>query len=450
MALEYHFEPGRECDGVTVVMPVVALASLRPEPFEWLVPGYLPEKVQALLRTLPKSERRDLLPLADAARDFLARDEPAGLSLEASLRDFAARRLGRPLPASPFDVDRLPGHLRARFRVLADDGSVLAEGRDLARLQAEHAEHSREHIAELARESEWHRQGVREWDFGELPESWQSSAGGIAVNAHPAIVARPGGVDLDLLETLEAAERVSRLGVARLLLLALPEQSKVLAKAIPERLALRYSVLAACPLPACSPAASNDLLDEVSLAATRSLVTALPRSPEAFEEITEASRGLLWRQVSELAELADKVTEQAASISARLAGVTSIESRRDMQEQLSHLVFRGCLLYTPDAWRRRLRAWLRGLELRIEKAAHDPDRDQRRLEEVRARWQAWQQATLDLKPVAAERPEWLDYRFRLEELRLSIFAQEVKTAGPVSPKRLDKAWARLGVTPPAH
>ena len=485
LPLSYRFEPGHSADGVTVEVSLAALANLRPEPFEWLVPGYLPEKVNALLRALPKSQRKRFLPLAATADAFLSsrddRDSTAVTreearassrekldqrgatkpSLELALRDFLERRAGTSVNVeSPlFDAERLPDYLRMNFRVVGDDGATVAEGRSLAALQERLGKRARQELHTLAGGSRWERSGIVTWDLGELPETVELAAGAGRIVAYPALADRGGSVDLVLAPSQQAARVLSAIGVSRLVLLALPEQAKVAAKAVSKSLALRAGTLPPCPFPTLSAApigptgAARDPADEVVLAATRALLIeavgggggvarrdGLPRNAADLAAAIDAIRGRIWQETSELAKLAESLLEKSSTIERRLATVNAAAVRSDVERQLRHLFFRGFVLFTPKRWLPRLQHYLRGIELRLDKAAHDADRDARRLAELAPFWDRFLETVARRDPAEVESDTWVDFRFALEEYRLSLFVQEVKTAMPVSAKRLEAMW----------
>ncbi len=443
LPLSYHFEPGSQEDGVSVEVPLALLGGLRPEPFEWLVPGYLSEKVLALVRTLPKRQRKSFLPLAETADAFLDLREARSPSLLASLQSFLERRGGFQLGPRPFDEQRVPEYLRVRFVVVGDEGKPLGEGRDLSELQERLAAQTREEIATLSAGSPWERPALQAWDFGELPEAVEIVGGGSRLLAFPALIDRGESVDLGLSDTAERATLLSLVGVSRLLLLTLPEQDEVARKAMPTSLDMRLRVLPSCPFPGSLAATERSPGSELVLAAARSLVSLLPRTSSDFREIREILRGRLWQRASELAGLAESCLEGASLVAGRIASWQPGQTRTDIESQLQHLFFRGFLLYTPYRWLPRLRCYLHGLELRLDKASQDAHRDLQPLADLEPVWQPFLAAAKEHLEADSDREPWIDYRFRIEELRLSIFAQEVKTAMPVSTKRLSKLWGEL-------
>jgi ATP-dependent helicase HrpA len=269
-------------------------------------------------------------------------------------------------------------------------------------------------------------------------------------------------VDLVLAPSQQAARVLSALGASRLALLALPEQAKVATKAISKGFVLRAGTLSTAPFPTLTAApvgptgAARDPADEVVLAATRALLSeavlnragdarrdGIPRSATDLAAALDAIRGRIWQEASELAKLAESLLEKSSAIERRLATVKTATVRADVERQLRHLFFRGFVLFTPKRWLPRLPHYLRGIELRLDKAAHDADRDARRLAELEPVWDRFLETVARRDPAEVESDPWIDYRFALEEYRLSLFAQEVKTAMPVSAKRLEAMWMAL-------
>ncbi|MBK1726796.1 ATP-dependent RNA helicase HrpA [Halorhodospira neutriphila] len=439
--LEYCLEPGSEHDGVTAVIPVAALNQLPPEAFEWLVPGLLHEKVTALIRGLPKAQRRHFVPAPEFARAALEAI-PRG---EGSLIDAVARHLQRitgvELPPGALEAVELPAHLCMAFRVVDAEGAVLAEGRDLPALQAQLSGAATEQFAAAGggAAAQWYREGITRWDFDELPESVTLEEGGVTYRGYPALRDEGDAVTRLLLDAPEAAERESRAGVRRLFMLALPQQVRALRKLDElKALRLKYRGLG-----------SDDELREALLRAAFDrcfLGEGLPRDAAAFEQRLAAGRGELVATAQSLCRALDEVLTRYQALRKALKQLNSpalLESLRDIDEHLGSLVFPGFLEALPAERLAELPRYLRALERRVEKLRLDPSKDRAPLRTVRPWHERVHQRLAERAERSAPDPTLEQLRWLLEEYRVSLFAQEVGAREKVSEKRLEALWREV-------
>jgi ATP-dependent helicase HrpA len=295
--------------------------------------------------------------------------------------------------------------------------------------------------------SAFDRRDVRAWDFGDLPETTEVTLQGRAIERFPSLVDRLESVDLRLLDNRERATASSRRAIARLGLLALPQQAQLAARSTADpTLRVRWAEL---PAPAWSNEEVGDEVesidDEVMLSAMQELLAeGLPRSAEEFYDFVAQSRAHLVDAAEAKARFLDDLLLKASDIRALLVSVPTEDTRADIEEQLRHLLFRGFLVRTPESWLRHLPRYLHGIEVRLEKRHENPEREaQRRTEAARA-WERFRQCLDEGSFDPLVDAGWTQLRFLLEELRVSLFAQELKTAVPVSMKRLEKAWLAVG------
>ncbi len=444
IALEYHLEPGSQRDGVTAVVPVAALNQLPPEPFEWLVPGLLEEKVTALIRGLPKALRKHFVPAPDFARAVLE----AVPHREGALTDAVARHLQRitgvELPPGALDAVELPDHLRMAFRVVDRDGQTLQEGRELTALQSGLAATASEEFAAAGGTGpgdDWYREGITRWEeVGDLPASVTLEEAGVRFHGYPALRDAGESVTRLLLDAPEVAERETRDGARRLFMLALPQQVRALRKLDElKALRLKYRGLG-----------SDDALRETLLRATFDrcfLAEGAPRDAATFEERLAAGRGELVPTAQRLCRALDDVLTRYQGIRKALKSLNSpalLESLRDIDEHLSSLVYPGFLEGLPaHLLEEALPRYLRGLERRIEKLRLDPSKDRAPLRAIRP----WHEAVHQRRAARAERqvtdPALEQLRWLLEEYRVSLFAQEVGAREKVSEKRLHALWREV-------
>jgi ATP-dependent helicase HrpA len=449
-ALAYRFDPGAEDDGVTLLVPLAALNQIDPLRCDWLVPGLLGEKITALIKGLPQSVRRAFVPVPEFARAAAeALPPPAsarmpearGLSLTDALADFLAEKTGQAIPRDAWRPEALVAHLRMNFRVLDPSNRILAEGRDLAALRRQLGGEASRTLSQAVAPQE--REDIGRWDFGDLPERVEIKSGGRALAAYPALESEAGRVRLRLIDSPALARERHRRGVCTMLWLAFPDLLRQTGRDLGARLkpaALHYMMLG-------KDLSLERLLDDVLFAAARAVLPGDPadlRQQNAFESAAQAARPFLAEAARERARLAAECLAHAHPLAQQLARATSpAEAIADMREQLQALVFPGFVATTPPARLAQVPRYLRGMERRLEKLASRPERDaqaQRGMAPLLALWGARRRREAEAGGVS-EAIE--DFRWRLEELRVSLFAQELKTPEPVSIKRLEKRWEEL-------
>ncbi|MCW9089665.1 MAG: ATP-dependent RNA helicase HrpA, partial [Gammaproteobacteria bacterium] len=361
LPLDYHFEPGHPADGVTVALPLAALAQLRPEPFEWLVPGLIKEKLIALIKTLPKAIRRNYVPAVNFVEAALEAMPPySGDLLEQFARQLH-RISGVAMPDGAWQPQNLPPHLRMNFRVIDQAGKVIDEGRELAALQGNMAGKVRQSLHTPA-ESEWERGGIKEWDVEALPESVQLERHGLKVNAFPAYSDEGKDVSLKLFESHEAAEAEQRRGVMRLFMLANQDKIKYLKKNLPgiKNACLHYVAIGKC----------DELNESIIRAAVATSLLgdgAAPRTRRQYRIQAEQARDNLVENASRIAELAAETLAAYHRINKQLKGAVQpqwLNSIADIGEQLEHLLPPGFVATTPPEWLPRLPRYLQAVEKR--------------------------------------------------------------------------------------
>jgi ATP-dependent helicase HrpA len=447
LALTYRFEPGTDDDGVSVAVPLPLLAGLRPEGFDWQVPGLRDELVTALIKSLPKPIRRNVVPAADWARRLLeaAPTDPASAALDdgPSLTEYLAQEIARltyaTVSASDFDLGRVPAHLRVTFAVIDERGKKVGANKSLRSLQASLKPVARESVARaVERPTETlERSGITNWDFGELDRSRDTTHGGNTIRAYPALIDDGDSVSLRLMSTPHDQTIAHQNGVRRLLLLAIPSPLGYINEHLTgnEKLVL-----------AQSPYRSTNALFDDCLRACVDFVMGDREifSPREFESLrNEISAGLvdsLFSTVSLVASivsgtrLADKAIRAATSMHL-------ISPLGDAREQLDSLVYPGFVSATGIAQLRRVPVYLKGIEHRVTKLTENPGKDRGWMSEVELATRRYTDAggTLPLEP--HPEPQIARARWMLEELRLSLFAQHLGTAESVSVQRIAKVLA---------
>ncbi|GAA0889731.1 ATP-dependent RNA helicase HrpA [Rhodanobacter soli] len=432
--LEYRFVPGDEADGVTLHLPLAMLNALSPARCEWLVPGLLADKVAELIRGLPKAQRRNFVPAPDFARAFVEAESPRDESLAKALATFLKRATGVDIAAAEFSAVELPPHFLMRYRLHDERGKTLASGRDLAALRGQWEGQAREAFSRKT-DIELTREDVTSWDFEEIPAQVRSDGG---LTAFPALVDLGETVALRVFERSDEARAAHRQGVVRLLRNALASEAKQARRRLPigNALALQYAPLGSVDglREDLLEGGFGDLLEQHELDA---------RTAGAFEKMRmQFSRELFGAGVERL-KLAEPVIEAQAELKPWLQPPLlgfARASYDDLREQFDALLTPGFLRELPRARLAHYPRYLKAMRLRGERLRQDPAKDQQRMLQVMPYWRAY----LQQRAAGADAAGLAELRWLIEEWRVSLFAQELKTAEPVSAKRLAKALAVLG------
>ena len=469
----YLHEPGEPKDGLTVTVPIYALNQVSDERCDWLVPGMLPVKVLALVKSLHQRPRSRLVPLPDYADEFCA-SAPFAQGVFADVLLRAVReRTQLAVQRNDFKQETLAPHHWMNFRVVDEHGRQLGMGRNLAALKAELGVQARSAFQALAGLKVQATAGVpppqpfskgsgshplpvlsgagwgegnaaptpaavryTDWTFGELPELMEVHKAGQTLVGFPALIDQQSGVEIEVFDEPDVAATKHRAGLRRLIALQLKEPLKYLEKNIPDlpRMATQFIALG-----------SAEALREqiVAVALDRAfLADPLPTDAAAFKARVEAGRGRLTLIAQEVARAAATVLQEHAHATRKLKDSKPPKDvAEDIAAQLQRLLGKRFLLDTPWAVLSHLPRYLRAVVMRLDKLRADPVRDAQRLAELRPIEQRWLRRLSERRGTRDGRLD--DFGWLLEELRVGLFAQELKTPQPVSAKRLEKAWAQL-------
>jgi ATP-dependent helicase HrpA len=463
-AASYLHQPGDPKDGLTVTVPIYALNQVADERCEWLVPGMLKDKLQALLKSLPQRPRSRLLPLPETAA-ALAGSLPFGEgSLSDALLKVVREKTQLPVQRADFKLDMLPAHLFMNLRIVDEHGRQLGMGRHLAALKAELGTQARSAFQALAAlklpaatapppapDTALHTakavtpstpapaappRRITDWTFGELPELMELQQGGQVLIGYPALVDRSTHVEVEVFDEPEVAAARHRAGLRRLVALQIREPLKYLEKNIPELQKMASAYMALGTLEELRQQIVDVALDRAFGA------DPLPSDAAGFLLRLEEGRSRLNLIAQEVARQATLVLAEFQAAQRKLKDSRATkETQDDVAAQLQRLVGKDFLARTPWTALQQLPRYLKGVVLRLDKWRADPARDAARLAELRPLEQRWSRRLAELKGQADPRLD--EYRWLLEELRISLFAQELRTPQPVSLKRLEKAWAQL-------
>ena len=441
LPLEYRFEPGNDDDGITVTVPQAALSQLDDGRLGWLVPGLLEQKVLGLIRSLPKSIRRNFVPTPETAKRVVQQIRFGEGPFLQAVADTLRRVSGEHVSPRDFQLDRLPQHLHMNVRVVDEQGQELSSARNLERLQQDLGG-AVTGDAPLVQDSDWHRDGITTWDFGELPESVVVPCGGIPLTLYPTLVERDDDVALRLADSSEQAAQQTRGALRRLCCLAMGRELRSQVTWLPrlDQLKLYAATL-------CGPKLLEQQLAE--LIADRAFLDrdVVPRDPGEFNELVERGKRRMGVAVDEVARFARPLLESYHQARLGLEGATSPNWQyavEDMWEQLHQLAPADFLAKTPWTWLQHCPRYLRGIDVRLKKLASSGwQRDGRSYEQIRPHLVAYRQRFAEHQERGVTDIQLQHFRWMLEEFRISLFAQELRTSIPVSTKRLERQWAKV-------
>jgi len=426
-SLEYHFEPGTPRDGVTMTVPVALLNQVPVARCEWLVPGLLKEKVRTLAKSIPQRLRHKLGALDEFTDAFVTDVKSADTPLAGALQRYIRAELDLEVPTDAFRPDSAPPHLHMNFRVVDENGRQLAMGRNLVELKRELGGQTEAVLREEAPVPEGERSTA--WTFGDLDEIMEIRRGGQTLVGYPAVVDTGDAVTLQVFDSPEKARTLHRAGLRRLLAIAFRERIRDLEKGLARDVAL-------APIKQ----------DVVTAALERTFLSdSLPMRQAEFTRRLEEGRSRFNLIAQEIQRTAAAIVSAHADLQKRLqaAGKSFPEAADDVRSQLARLLAPGWLASTPWERVQHYSRYLKGAALRLEKQRGDPARDARAMAELAPLQSAWQREQAARAKLGTLTPEIEQFRWLLEELRVSLFAQELRTPVPVSVKRLAKLWQSI-------
>jgi ATP-dependent helicase HrpA len=472
MILTYHFEPGSPRDGVTLTVPLYALNQVSAERCDWLVPGMLKEKVHLLLKSLPQKLRRHCVPLPDYAAGFCERAAFGKGNLIDTVIADVREQTGVTVKTTDFKLETLPAHHFMNFKIVDEHGRQLEMGRNLAGLQAEFGSQARQSFQKIAEQSAVvavmedgteveasatdskpapassaatatgtvaaasAQENITSWTFGELPELLEIQRGKQTMIGFPALVDKNTHCNLEVFDDPAEAARVHHQGLRRLFALQLKEQLKYLEKNIPglQQMGMQFMTLGT----------QEELRDQIlQVGLDRACMQdPLPKNAEEFNKRKDEGKSRLGLLVNEIARLAGQVLAEYYTLPKKLQGAKAHAlAAADMQAQLQALVGKRFIAENDYTQLQHFPRYLKAVNVRLEKLRADPARDQRLMAEWAQIAGPWQRALKDRQKNAD--PRMAEFRWLLEELRVSLFAQELRTPMPVSVKRLQKVWESM-------
>ena len=464
MSLTYHFEPGAVRDGVTLTVPLYSLNQVSLARCEWLVPGMLKEKIHLLLKSLPQKLRRHCVPLPDYAAGFCDRVHEVkkfgqGSLLDAVIADVRSQTTVV-IKTSDFKLETLRAHHFMNFKIIDEHGRQLDMGRNLSALQAELGTQAREQFQKIAEQAvpvesavgsnaavntkpaqsrsaagPANFQNLTTWSFDALPELLEIQQGKQTLIGFPALVDRVTHCDLEVFDDPNEAATFHKNGLQRLFSLQLKEQLKYLEKNVAglQQMGMQFMALGS----------QEELRDQIIQAGlTRACMQLpLPTNSNEFNQRRDEGKARLNLLVNEIARLIGQILGEYHTLPKKLQALKAHKAAQaDMQSQLQSLIHKWFVVETDHGQLAHFPRYLTAVLVRLDKLRTDPTRDTRLMSEWQQAATPWQRA---LKSGAHGDPKMQEFRWMLEELRVSLFAQELKTPMPVSVKRLQKVWESM-------
>ncbi|ENM3804440.1 ATP-dependent RNA helicase HrpA [Vibrio cholerae] len=436
LKLSYQFEPGENSDGVTVHIPLPILNQVESHGFDWQIPGLRHELVVSLIKSLPKTLRKNFVPAPNYADAFLARVTPFEMPLLDAMEKELRRMTGVTVLREDWKLDQLPAHLKITYRAVDHRNRKLNESCDLHELKESLKEKVQETLSQVA-DDDIEQRDLHTWSFGELPKVYQQKRGGFEVRAYPALVDKKDNVEIKLFETEQEQLSAMRDGQRRLILLNVPSPIKYLHANLPNKskLGLYFNPYGKV----------LDLIDDCIACGVDKLIEergGMVWEPQAFEALKEHVRAELGDTVVEIAKQVETILTTAYNINKRLKGkvdFTMAFALSDVKAQIEGLIFSG--FATECGWKRLpdILRYMRAIERRMEKLPVHPNKDRLHMLKIESVANKYKELLNKIPKGMAIPDNVREIRWMLEELRVSYFAQQLGTPYPVSDKRIINA-----------
>lgn len=439
--LKYHFDPRNHCDGITLVTPLAGLNAINPQRCEWLIPGLLLEKITALIRSLPKQLRKNFVPAPEYAQACFEALQPSDTALCTAVANHLKQMTGVQIPYDAWQVNKIGQHLLMNFRVLAADGRVITESRDLQATKGGMAETGHEagsEVADIEPDGVYGVEDVGAEILDTMKPAVELRVQGIVIKAYPALVKQGMQVNLRALESSRQAQAETRRALRQLVSNALSDQVKFLKTSIPgiQNLCMKYTDFGRCE--ELKQAIIDRSIDDVFLYDEMN-------TKKEFDARLEAGRGRLHDMAAQWSDLLGGILDAYRAIKKQLKkpAMSQLDTVSDIQRQLGFLFPADFIVSSDKEWLQEYPRYLQAISKRIEKSAANGLRDRQLRIEFNKRWNEYLDRLQALQKQHIDSPQLNHYRWMLEEYRVSLFAQELKTKFPVSEKRLKKYWHEI-------
>lgn len=436
LPLSYHFDPASEDDGVTLTVPVTLLNTLNPVQFEWLIPALLRDKVTQLIKTLPKNLRKNFVPVPQFADACIEAINDRSLPLIQTISRQLTKISGIRIPEDAWQIDSLDPHFFMRFDVRDQHNKSLSHGRNLSELQKTL---SQEVSKQFSHNINWdiEQKGLTQWNFDKLPDEISKTVNGIAVKGYPALQDDDNSVSIVVVDRRTLANEIHHDGLKRLYLLSVKQQVKYLTKNLIniQKICMGYATFGSC---SDLKAAIVDTSIEKSFFDSTDIV----RSHKKFEETLLEGNNELVNNANEICNTLSQTFDTFNKIKKQLKKNTKpnwLASINDIQSQLDNLIYEDFIYFTPIENLRSYPRYLQAIQQRLDKLQQASERDRQNTNQLSVYWDRY----IELNDEYYENPVFSLYRWMLEEYRVSLFAQGLKTKIPVSEKRIEKQWQEV-------
>ncbi len=440
--LEYHFDPRNHCDGITLITPAAGLHSINPQRCEWIVPGLLLEKVIALIKSLPKQLRKNFVPAPNFAEACVQALDPSDMALCSAVAAHLKKMTGVQIPYDAWNINNISQHLLMNFRVLNNDGSVMQEGRDLQFIKdclSGIVDDAAEAGSDVEADTTCNRDNVGPDVLDSLDESVEINLHGITIKAYPALIKEGGQVNLRALESKQVAIVETHQALRQLFINALPEQIRYLKTSIPDiqNLCLKYADFGRCD--DLKQDIINKVIDDVFL------YDSICSEKEFNSRLEKGKSGLL-ENAKRWSQLISNILDEYRVIKKimKKPSLSQLDTITDIQQQLNYLFPEKFILVISPEWLQQYPRYLMAINKRFDKSKTNALRDRQLRLEFSRLWDEYIKRSELLQKQHIDSEQLNFYRWMLEEYRVSLFAQELKTRFPVSEKRLKKYWHELG------
>lgn len=435
--LEYHFDPSHKRDGITLITPLAGLHAINPQTCEWLVPGMLHEKMTELIRSLPKQLRRNFVPApnyADACYETL---EASDLSLVTAMSNHLKKITGTEIPYDAWRPELLDSHLFMNYRVIDTSGKTLKESRDLASLQNSLEHHESDTSAHFET-NEYDKDNIDASILDNLPQTIEIDSHGVKIKAYPTLVKEGKNIALRLLNNPFEHQQKHAEGLRQLFIKSLPDQIKYLRNNLPniQDLCMKYASLGKC----------DDLKNDIiNLVVDELFLKQDISSQQIFESILEEQKSKLVTLAEAKCDLLSNILDEYYRINKTLKKppLNWLDAISDIDKQIKCLLPKHFLLTTEPQWLEQLPRYLKAISKRLDKIQDNPARDRQNRILISNLWDGYEKRHKALCKQNATSEQLNYYRWMLEEFRVSLFAQELKTLFPISEKRLRTYWNEI-------
>jgi ATP-dependent helicase HrpA len=442
--IEYHFDPRNHCDGITLITPAAGINTINPQRCEWLIPGLLREKIIALIKSLPKQLRKNFVPAPNFAEACLQALTPSDTALCTAVSGHLKKITGVQIPYDAWSEKEISQHLRMNFRVVDHDGKVVQEGRDLQFIKeclSGSADSMLSVDAEAEPDTAYNKDDVGTDILDTLKETVELDLQGITIKAYPALIKDGSQVNLRALESRKAAEIETHKALRQLFIKALPEQIKHLKTSIPDiqNLCLKYTDFGRC----------EDLkLDIINKTIDDVFLYGSIHTENEFNSRLEKGKSELHEKAKQWSRLLTSILDEYRTIKKLMKkpSFSQLDTVADIQGQLNYLFPKNFITVIDQQWLQQYPRYLMGINKRLDKSKTNITRDRQLRVEFSRLWDEYIKRQESLLKQHIDSEQLNHYRWMLEEYRVSLFAQELKTAFPISEKRLKAYWNELSDT----